>query len=306
MSSILNSVNLQFLTNLNQLQASLTRVQTEVSSGLAVSSASDAPDQVSAILQLHSDLQQNQQVQNNLNQVKGQVTTADSNLSTGITLLDQVQTLAAQGLSIDSSAATRATLAGQVANLMQQMVGISNTAVGGQYIFSGDNGSSPSYRYDASSPTGVDRLQISSSTRQAQDGSGGSFSVALSANQIFDARDSTDTPTASNVFAAMNSVRTALLSNDTTGLQTAEASVQSASTYLNQQQAFYGNVETNINAALTQTDNANVSLNIDLSNRQNVDETKAILEMQQYTVTLQAALAAESKMPTTTLFQMMP
>jgi flagellar hook-associated protein 3 FlgL len=261
---------------------------------------------VSEILQLHSDIQQNQQLTQNLTEVQTQVQTADSNLSSGISLLDQVMTLATEGLSTTVTAATRSTAADQVAGLMQEMVGISNTAVDGQYIFSGDNSGSPSYKYDASSPTGVDRLQISTSTQQAQDGSGQTFSVGLSANQIFDARDSSDTPTSGNVFAAMNAVRVALLNNDSSGLQTALSSVQTASTYLNTQQGFYGSVENRLTTALSTASTQSLSLQTDLSSRQDADETKAIVEMQQYTTTLQAAIAAEAKMPTTTLFDELP
>jgi flagellar hook-associated protein 3 FlgL len=306
MVSILNASNLQFLNNLNHTQSQLTEVQGEISSGIAVKTASDAPDQVSAILQLHSDIQQNQKLTQNLTQVQGQVQTADSNLSAGITLLDQIASLATGALSTSSTAGTRAIAAGQVATLMQQMVGISNTTVNGQYIFSGDSSGRPSYSYNASSPTGVDRLQISAATQQAQDGSGQSFSIGLSANQIFDARDSADNPAPGNVFKAMNDVRTALLNNDTTALQTALSSVQGASTYLNQQQGFYGSVENRLTSALSQASSQSVSLQSDLSGRQDVDETKAILEMQQYTITVQAAIAAQSRMPTTTLFNDLP
>jgi flagellar hook-associated protein 3 FlgL len=306
MISILNASNLQFLNNLNHTQSQLTEVQGEISSGIAVKTASDAPDQVSAILQLHSDIQQNQKLTQSLTQVQGQVQTADSNLSAGITLLDQVASLATGALSTSSTAATRATAAGQVATLMQQMVGISNTTVNGQYIFSGDSSGSPSYSYNASSPTGVDRLQLSAATQQAQDGSGQGFSIGLSANQIFDARDNVDNPAPGNVFKAMNDVRTALLNNDATALQTALSFVQGASTYLNQQQGFYGSVENRLTSALSQVSSQSVSLKADLSSRQDVDETKAILEMQQYTITLQAAIAAQSRMPMTTLFNDLP
>jgi flagellar hook-associated protein 3 FlgL len=281
-------------------------VQAELSSGLAVNTPSDAPDQVSAILQLHSNIQQNVQLTQNLTQIQGQVQTADSSLSSGITLLDQVMTLATQGLSTSATAASNAISGAQVAGLMQEMVGISNTAVDGQYIFSGANSGSPSYQYDASSPTGVDRLQVSPATQQAQDGSGRSFSTGLSANQVFDARDSTDNPTSANVFAAMNAVRVALQSNNTAGLKAALSTVQTASTYLNTQQGFYGNVENQLTTALSTASTQNISLQTDLSNRQDADETKAIVEMQQYTTTLQATIAAESKMPTTTLFNSLP
>jgi flagellar hook-associated protein 3 FlgL len=305
MVSTLSPSGLQFLNSVDNIQTRLNKVQNELSSGLAVSQPSDAPDQVSAILQLHANIQHNQQVQSNLNDVNGQVTTADQNLSAGITMLDQVQTLAAQGLGLSQTAATRTTLANQVQGLMQQMVSITQTQVNGQYIFSGDADQSPSYRFDANSSTGVDRLQISGSTRQIEDASGSTFSVSLSANQIFDVRDSSDNPTTGNVFDAMNKVRTALLANDTTALQTGVAAVSDASKYLNQQQGFYGSVENRITSALAAASTASISYQQDLSNRQDADETSAIIQMQQYTTNLQAALAAESKMPQTSLFSSM-
>jgi flagellar hook-associated protein 3 FlgL len=305
MVSGLNPSGLQFVNSVNDLQARLAKVQTELSSGLKVQTAADAPDQVSDILQLHANIQRNQQVQNNLTAVKGEATTADQALSNAISMLDQVQTLATQGLSINQTAATRQTLAGQVQDLMQQMVSLSQTSMDGRYIFSGDADQNPSYQFDANSPTGVDRLQLSSSTRQTEDAYGNKFPVALTASQIFDARDSSDKPTVGNVFAAMNAVRVALLNNDTTALQTAQGSVKDASDYLNQQQAFYGNVENRVSAALDQASTMNVAYQQDLSNRQDADATSDIVEMQQYMTNLQAAMLSEAKMPQTSLFNLL-
>jgi len=305
MISALRSGSLEFLNSVNSIQSRLNKVQLELSSGLAVSQPSDAPDQVSEILQLHANIQHNQQIQSNLNAVNGQVTTADQNLSSGITMLDQIQTLAAEGLGISQTAATRSTLANQVQGLMQQMVSITQTQVDGQYIFSGDADQKPSYQFDANSSTGVDRLQLSGSTRQIEDASGNTFSVGLSANQIFDVRDGSDNPTTGNVFAAMNAVRTALLANNTTALQAGVSAVSDASTYLNQQQGFYGTVENRITSALASASSASVSYQTELSGRQDADETSAIIQMQQYTTNLQAALAAQAKMPQTSLFSSM-
>jgi flagellar hook-associated protein 3 FlgL len=305
MVTTLSPSGLQFLNSVNNLQARLNKVQNELSSGLAVSQASDAPDQVSDILQLHANMQHNQQVQTNLNGAKTEVTTADQSLSSAITMMDQIQTLAAQGLSINQTPATRITLAGQVHDLMQQMVSLSQTQINGRFIFSGDADQGASYQFNPNSPTGVDRLQVSNSTRQIEDATGNTFAAGLSANQIFDARDSSDNPATGNVFAAMNAVRVALLGNDTTALQAATSSVKDASTYLNQQQGFYGNVETRITAALDSASTASLSFQQDLSNRQDADETSAIIQMQQYSTNLQAALASESKMPQTSLFDLL-
>ncbi len=305
MGSVLNAAGLQFVNQVDYLQQSLTRIQSELSSGLAVQVASDAPDQVSSILQLHADLQQNSQIQKKLNSARTEAQTADQSLSTASSIMNQVATLASEGLGLTATSQTRQTLASTVGTLLQQMVSISNTTVSGSYIFSGDNSQNPSYSYDSATGT-VQRLQVSASTKQVQDGSGGSFAVGLSANQIFDARDSTDTAIpGQNVFAAISSVYTALQSNDTAGLQTAVASVQTSSSYLSTQQAFYGNVETQVTSALSNVSNLALSYQTDLSNRQDANETTAIIQMQQYTTTLQAALAAESKMPRATLFDSM-
>ncbi len=305
MVSTLSPASLQFLSSADNLQVRLNKVQNELSSGLAVTQPSDAPDQVSAILQLHVNIQQNQQVQTNLNSIKSEVTTADQNLSSATTILDQVQTLATEGFGLNQTPATRATIASQVQDLMQQMVSLSQTQASGRYIFSGDADQSPSYQFNPNSPTGVDRLQVTGSTRQVADASGNTFSTGLSANQIFDLRDSSDKPTTGNVFAAMNAVRVALLANDTTALQAGESAVKDSSTYLNQQQGFYGNVENRITSALDAAGTANLSYQADLSNRQDADETSTILQMQQYTTDLQAALASEAKMPQTSLFSLL-
>jgi flagellar hook-associated protein 3 FlgL len=305
MVSTLSPASLQFLGSVDSLQGRLNKVQNELSSGLAVSQPSDAPDQVSAILQLHANIQHNQQVQGNLNAAKAEVTTADQSLSSAITLLDQVQTLAAEGVGVTQTAGTRATLASQVEGWMQQMVSLSQTQVGGRYVFSGDADQSASYQLNLSSPAGVDRLQVSNATRKIEDASGNTFSTGLSANQIFDVRDSSDKPATGNVFAAMNALRTALLGNDSTGIQNAAAAVKDAATYLNQQQGFYGTVENQITSALDTASSASLSYQSDLSNRQDADETSAILQMQQYTTDLQAALASEAKMPQTSLFSVL-
>jgi flagellar hook-associated protein 3 FlgL len=305
MTSIISSSHQQFLNNINDLQARLTKAQNQVSSGLKVTVASDAPDQVSAILQLHASIQQNQQIQTNLTVAKSEVSTADSSLSAAITLLDQVQTLAAQGANgTNQTAATRQTLAGQVDTLLQQMVNISQTSVNGRYIFSGDADQTSSYEYNPNAASGVDRLQVSDSTRQIQDASGHSFAVGSSANQIFDVRDSSDNPATGNVFAAINAVRVALLNNDTTALKTAQGQVTDASTYLNGQQAVYGNIENRISDALDAAQTQSQDYQKDLSDRQEADPTTAIIEMQQYMTDLQAAMTSEAKLPQGSLFDL--
>jgi flagellar hook-associated protein 3 FlgL len=302
MTPALTSANQQFLNALDRTQSALSQAQLQVSSGLKVAQASDAPDQVSPILQLHVNIAQNQQTQTNLNQVKGEVDTAEQSVSSVASLLDQVQTLAVQGLSTSQTADTRGTLAAQVQSILEQVVSISSTSVNGRYIFGGDTDQSPSYQVDGTAATGVARLSNSQSTRQVQDTQGLSFSVGLSANAIFDRRDANDQVTTGNVFAAIHSVQAALASNDTKALQDASASVRDASSYVNQQLAFYGGIQNRVAAALDQTTAADTGYRSQLSDRQDADVTAAILEMQQLTVDIQAAMSSKAQMPQGSLF----
>jgi flagellar hook-associated protein 3 FlgL len=304
MLSNISGADQQFLSGLAAIQAAINQAQQQVSSGLKVSVASDAPDEVSTILLLHANIAANAQTTENLSNVQGEVGTADQSLSTAATLLDQAQTLASEGLGITETAGSRATLAGQVQGLLQQMVGLSQTTFEGRYVFSGDSDQTPSYQYDASTQT-VTRLQVSDSTRQIADTSGQTFPVGLSANQIFDVRDSSDQPTTGNVFAALTAVSAALTANDTAGLQTATASLQAASTYLDQQQTFYGNAENQITAAQTEASKQNVSLQTTLGNLVDADEASSIVQLQEGATNLQAAMAAYTKVPKTTLFEVM-
>jgi flagellar hook-associated protein 3 FlgL len=305
MNSILSSSNLTFVNNVNSLQQSIGNIESELASGFSVAVPSDAPDEVSPILQLHANIQQNQQIQNNLTLVQAGAQTADQNLSAGSTVLNQVATLAAEGQGLNSSPSSRAALAAQVGGLLQQMVSISNTNVDGSYIFGGDEAQNPSYQFNSATNT-VTRLQVTGATAQAQDGSGGTFATGLSANQIFDVRDSTDTPIAGqNVFSAISAVITALNNNDSTGLTAATSNLQSSGAYLSQQQTFYGGVENKITASLTTLTSQNLSYQTELSNRQDVNETSAIVALQQYNNTLQAALEAQAKIPQTNLFNLL-
>jgi flagellar hook-associated protein 3 FlgL len=67
-------------------------------------------------------------------------------------LLNQAVSLGTEGASSSTTASTQQDLATQVQALQAQLVAISNTEVGGVYVFSGDASGSPPYQVDTSSP----------------------------------------------------------------------------------------------------------------------------------------------------------
>jgi flagellin-like hook-associated protein FlgL len=196
-------------------------------------------------------------------------------------------------------------LATHVDDLLRQVVSLSQTQASGRYIFSGDADLLPSYQYNPTSDTRIDRMQVSPSTSQVEDVNGNRFSVSLSANQIFDDRDATDQPTGNNVFEALNNLRVALETDDTAAIGTGINAVKDASGYLNQQESFYGNVLNRVGNAIDDAATASVAFQQDLSNRQDADATADIVQMQQYLTDLQAAMMVQSKMPQGSMFDLM-
>ena len=164
MLSTISPAAQQFVNSINNVQTQLAVAEQQISTGLKVSQPSDAPDQISPILQLHSAIQQNQDIQNGLNSATTTLQASDTALSSAINLLQSASVIASQATGTSQTAATRTTMAQNVQTIMEQMVAASSTTMGGNYIFSGDQPGTPLYQLNLAAPTGVDRLQVSNAT----------------------------------------------------------------------------------------------------------------------------------------------
>lgn len=306
MISSLDPANQQFVTSMNNLQQQLQTAELQLSTGLRVNQASDAPQSVGDIFQARADLGQATQVSQNLTNVQAQAQAADSALQTAVQVLQQAQVLATQGASSSTTAAQQQQLATQVQGLQSELVSLSRTQVAGVYIFSGDDSSSPSYQLDPSSPTGVDRLIVTQATQQIADPTGVTFQVAMTAQDLFDNRDASDNPTPQNAFAALQNLKTALQSGDQNAITQALTSVQTASAYVNQQAGFYGTAENRISSAISLAQKFQVQDQTELSNLQDADVPTVATQLTQLNTSVNAAMAAQAKRPTTTLFDYLP
>jgi flagellin-like hook-associated protein FlgL len=302
MITSLNPSSQRFLSDLSRIQTQLDRAQAKISSGFKVQTASDAPDQIGQLLQLESQFSANTQDGSNLNAVKVQIDSGESALNGAVQSLDQAVALAVQGANSTTSAATRLSLADQVKGLQEQFVRTAGLTVQGLYIFGGDQDTQAPYQLNLANANGVDRLTTTTASRQIQSSSGSSFTAAHTAQDIFDHRNADDTLAPDNVFAALNSLRVALTNNDASGITAAITSLQTSSTYLNGQLAFYGGAQNSVAAAITVQQSSDTSLRAQIGNIRDADVTQAILELTQGNNQQQAALASEAKISKNSLF----
>lgn len=307
MISGLSASNDQFLASLNTLETNLSQANEELSSGYRVNQASDDPAAVQDIFVTRAQLAQANTSAQNLSSIQDQVQTADTAVQNAIQLLDQAVSLGTQGASTTSSTSLQQTLATQVQGLEAQLVAITATDVGGVFIFSGDNSGSPPYQVDTASPTGVDRLVTpQQSTLLVAGPTGVTFPVSMTAQDLFDQRDSSDNPTANNAFAALNGLVQALQSGSTTAITQAVSVVQGAAGYVNDQTGFYGAAENNISYALSLAQKFQVEDQTQLSTYEDADTATLAVEVTQASTAITAAMESEAKMPTTSLFDYLP
>ena len=306
MITALDPASQQFVANVDNLQSTLSNDQIELSSGLRVNKPSDAPQQLGDIFQTRANLSQVTQIDQNLNIAKSQADAADTSLQSAVQILQNAAVLGTQGASTTTSATQLSVLANQVQDLESQLVGLSRTEVDGVYIFSGDDPTQPAYQVDTNSPTGVDRLITPAATAQMLDPTGITFPIAKTAQDLFDQRDASDNPTANNAFAALANLQAALQSGDQTQITQAIDGVQTAGAYLNQQLGFYGTVQDRINSSIDLANKFEVQSQTQLSSLQDADVTTIAEQLTQTTTDMNAAMSAQARRPTTSLFDYLP
>jgi flagellar hook-associated protein 3 FlgL len=297
MISSLNPSAQEFLNNLNRISEEMQTAQQQMSTGLKVSQVSDAPDQISTLLQARAGLDSTQQVLSDLGRQTIEVNTGEQSLESAVQLFEQAQTLGAEGATSTATADQRSLLSQQVGTVMQQLVGLSGTTVEGRYIFSGDSDQQAPYTIDLTQTNPVSAYQGSAATRMAQNPDGTTFPISLTAQQIFDSADPT-----TNVFTTLNNLRNALASNDDAAIQQAVNALPTADTYLNGQLAFYGTTQDQMTNATDSGNNLQTEQQAQIANLQDADLTSAMLELTQGQTQQQAALTAQAQMPRTTLF----
>ncbi len=293
----IDSSSQQFLLAMNSMNNRLNQAEQQISSGLKIQTASDAPDQISELLQVRSSIAQNQQIQNNLASYKLEEDTAANSLQQASTVIDDVKSAASTAVNGTLSPSMQTELVQEVEGYMQDMVGLANTQVNGRYVFSGDSDQTQPYTLDLTQANGVSAYAGSSSTRQAQSPDGSSFSLSLTGQDIFD----NSTP-GQSVFGALANLRTALINGDTASVQSSLSDLQTAQDHLQSEQSFYGTAQSRIAQATTDAGTKDSQLQDQLSSIQDADVTASILELQNAEFDRSAALSARAKVPPTSLF----
>jgi len=287
----------KFLTDLSEITRRLERAQNQITSGKRINRVSDSPDDISRLLQMRSELSATEQIRFNLGRVQTEVDGAEQALTHAINLLERVAVVGAQGGSSITSETDRGILGFEVATLLEQLVNISATVLEGRYIFSGDNDGVAPYDLDLALDDPFSPYQGTSSTRQVQHPSGRRFSVATTAEDIFDNSDP-----GKSVFRSVNQIRLALRDGNVQSVLDAVADVRTSLTHLNERLAFYGTLQNQVREGVEYANSQELRLNEQISVLQDADLTAAILEFNESRFQQESALRVEGNRSRLSLF----
>jgi flagellar hook-associated protein 3 FlgL len=266
-----------------------------------VQDAADAPAQTPELVGLGSSLAAVEAYQANLVRVQAEANGADQALGSAVSLVEQARTLAVQAANTVLSPEDLQTIATQVQGIQQQIAGIANTTVEGRYIFGGNLDQSAPYQFDTNTGT-VAALTAPGASRVIANPQGEAVYQGLTAQHIFDPQDAAGAPTGDNAVAGLQSLQNALQNNDQPGIAAALTSLQNVSTWLNQQQAYYGTAEQRITSEQNDAAGQSTALQVSIAGIRDTNIAQAATDLTQETTNQSAAYGAEAAVSRKSLF----
>jgi flagellar hook-associated protein 3 FlgL len=286
------------ISNITASDASVQNALQEVSTGQRVNQASDDPAAAAANAQLQAQSAQLDQYTTNGDSVLGQAQTADSILTSVVSLLNQAVTLGVEGANGTASATNRAAISSSVQGLLTNVVGLANTTYQGVPLFGGTNTSSTPFTASSTSSTGY-QYNGNSGINQVQIGQATTVQVNIPGSTLF------DNP-GSSVLGALSNLATALSSGTSAQIGTATAAVTTALNYVSQQHVVYGNTVNQINAQESYLSQDQVTITSQEQSLVGIDSATAIEDLTHAETANSAVLQASAKVLQNSLLTYLP
>lgn len=280
------------LAALNQSELETQQAELEISSGRSVNVPSDNPTAAALLVENNDQATFNAGYLQSLTAVQGQLSTADSTLSSVVTALQRATSLGIEGANGTLSDGDRAAIAEELQGIQSQLVSLANTSYEGRYMFAGTNTNTAPYVVDGNSASGVDYVG-NTGVNEVSIGSGYKVAVNQPGSQLFSAAGN-------DAFLAVNNLIKSLQTN--TGIGDAVTAIGAASSYISAQRVFYGNAMNQAQAQTTYLDTAKQQIAQQQNTLGAADLATAASNLTQTQIDTQATLAAISKLSQNNLF----
>ncbi|GAA2654169.1 flagellar hook-associated protein FlgL [Paractinoplanes durhamensis] len=276
---------------LGDLQRSLSRgqkLQSQISSGKLLTRPSDSPTGTVTSLQLRGEVRATQQYSRNSNDGLGWLGTIQDSLGDASSSIIRIRDLTIQATNAANDPQSRNALAEEVDNIKATLVGQANTKFMDRPVFGGTTPGSAAYSTD--STTGEITFDGNKNQTTRTVGPNAKVRIEISGPEAF-GEPGTDT----ELFTVLSQISKQIKDGDTDGLQTSLENLDTAHGLLKSALSDVGARYNRVEQMKQSADDHLLSVSSQLSDIEDVDLPKAIMELQIQQTSYQAALAATAK-----------
>jgi len=266
------------LANLQADRQNVNLAVEQASSGKSIANLSDNPLAAGQLVLSNAQIADLDQFSYSISTVQGSLNTADSALNSVVGSLTQA------GGTLSSTELQA--LGQQVDQVLQQVVGLANTTYQGNYVFAGTAVKQQPYN-----SSGV--YAGNSSVNSVEVGEGQTVSLGLSGSAIFGAPSAAGQPDLT--FQYLSNLSSDIKAGDYNAITADITNVQSSLNNVIAQRSSYGDILQQLNSDSTNLSQQKLTLQQYQTNLIGVDEAQVATNLTQSQTTLEAAIAAASR-----------
>lgn len=285
--------NITYNTYINDImrkQESLYGLSRQISSGKKVNVLSDDPVSAESILSSRSMISTFDQYEKNIDSGLSRLSMAEESLSGVENALMSIMETAVYQSTGTANAQTRSAAAVEVSNLFDQIISLANTSFDNKHIFSGYKTDTPPF--DAAGAYFGD-----ANSYRIRAGENAYVTVGVNGGEVFKG-----TAGGVDVLQTVSNLKTALIANDTTGIQTAITNLEAGFNQITDAVSDIGGKVVRLNASMETLTNFKLGLKTALSELEDADMTKVISELSLGQVALEAAISSAGKVFSINIF----
>lgn len=277
-----NSIHTRVLANLQRNIAKSEKIQDQLSSGKQINRPSDSPTGTISSMQLRTETRANEQYVRNADDGLGWLGSVENTLSTTSALLNRVRDLTVQGLNSGSnSPAANEALASEIDQIRESMISLANTKYLDRPIFGGTTAGGTAYDADGGyvGDAGQTSRTVAAGTKVRVDATG---------PEAFGSGDT-------QLFTVLKDLSDSIRAGDTTAMQDNLKKLDTASNIMKTTHSDIGARYNRLTQMKQSAHDRLLTVTSQLSDIEDVDLPKTIMEMQLQQTSYQAALAASAK-----------
>jgi|TARA_B110000977_G_C11008799_1_gene466831 flagellar hook-associated protein 3 FlgL len=290
---------------MREQQAKVFETQAQLSSGKKLQQPSDDPALATAINNLKSQIDVNQRYLSNLNHMQDTLKMQESTVAGSLDLVSRIKELSIQGANDTYSDSDRKTMSIEVKELIAALADLGNTrGTDGAYLFSGySQGQAPF----ASSSTGAVTYTGSTDSLKVMVDDGRSMQLGISGSDIFGSVEHLNTSTGAtsriDLFATLNNMHSALLTNNGDAIRESLDKVSSVHEHVIAQQSNIGSRMKRVETLTHAVEDKDYTYKVLQSNMEDLDYIEAASRLKNQSLALQAGQQTFTKLSDLSLFK---